>query len=60
MANNKEKYPTITIDTNIWCTQKELAHNRGVSPQYISNLIREEKIESWHIPELEIRLVKRD
>ena len=56
MAKTQTK---IIIDTSIWCTQKEKASLMGTSPQYISNLIRQGKMEAWDIPELEIKLVKR-
>lgn len=59
MTTKQNKGKVITINTGEWMTQIEKAKERGCKPQYISELIRKGKLESWLIPELGLHLVKR-
>lgn len=50
----------IKIDLNVWQTPTSKAKENGYSTQYISNLIRQKRLESWKIEALGLVLVKRD
>ena len=49
----------ITIDLNIWTTQKDKALSEGKTPEAINHRIARGKIEYWYIPELNLKLVKK-
>lgn len=61
-----KKNNIITIDLDQWQTQQEYANNyiskegkKGCTVQYVSKLVRYNKIDNLPIPELGIVLVKR-
>jgi DNA-binding transcriptional regulator YiaG len=49
----------LTINVETWVTQAEYARLKNVSSQVVSNWIARGKLETWLIPELGLRLVKR-
>ena len=53
------KKKVIVIDTSLWITQSEYARLKGVTIQVVNNWTRRDKLPIWHIPELNLTLVKR-
>lgn len=49
----------ITIDTDIWATQKKYANELRIEVNVVTNWIKREKIEFIKYPELNLILVKR-
>lgn len=56
----------ITIDLSLWTTQKEKAKELGITPEGVNHRLRrtnegkcKQPLESWHIPELNITLVRK-
>lgn len=61
-----KKKNIITIDLDVWTTQKEKAKELGITAEGVNHRIRrtlngtcKSPIESWHIPELNLTLVKK-
>ncbi len=62
-----KKNNVITIDLNIWTTQKEKAKELGLTPEAISRRIKRTTegknvkfpLEGWHIEELNLTLVRK-
>lgn len=53
------KTTVVKIDLRIWTTQAKKARELGVTPQAISNQIARGLMDAWHIPELNLTLVKK-
>jgi hypothetical protein len=49
----------IEIDTTKWATPIQYAKLKGVTKQVVNNWIKREKIKTWYIPELDLRLVSK-
>lgn len=51
----------LIIDLGLWTTQKKLAEKRKCSVEYISKLVKQGKIKTWKIKELnDMTLVDRN
>jgi len=48
----------IIIDTDVWVTPTRYASQKGVTKQVVNNWIKRNKITTWFIPELGLRLIK--
>lgn len=49
----------INIDTKVWVTVSGKAEQLGTGTQAVWNRVARGTLEAWHIPQLNITLVKR-